>query len=88
MVEPLEVQREYLHNNPHTDVDFELEVMIDEALKYGACDNIAYCTLCLPGLSTFDIKVLAKYIEAGYDVNVKYIGDNDYSIQLTVYYAY
>ena len=41
-----------------------------------------------PGLSGADIKVLAKYVEAGYNVEVKYVGDKDYSIQLLIYYVY
>ena len=46
------------------------------------------CTLYRPGLSGADIKTLAKYVEAGYNVEVKYVGDEDYNIQLLIYYVY
>lgn len=88
MIEPLEFQREYLRSNPYSDTDFGLETMIDASLKYRSYDNVTSCTLYRPGLSGADIKTLAKYVEAGYNVEVKYIGDEDYSIQLLVYYVY
>lgn len=88
MIEPLEFQREYLRSNPYSDTDFGLETMIDASLKYRSYDNVTSCTLYRPGLSGADIKTLAKYVEAGYNVEVKYVGDEGYSIQLLVYYVY
>ena len=88
MVEPLEFQREYLRSNPNSDTDFGLETMIDASLKYRSYDNVTSCTLYRPGLSGADIKTLAKYVEAGYNVEVKYVGDEDYNIQLLIYYVY
>ena len=88
MIKPLEFKREYLRSNPYSDTDFGLETMIDVSLKYKPYDNVTSCTLYRPGLSGADIKTLAKYVKAGYNVEVKYVGDNDYSLQLLVYYVY
>ena len=88
MIEPLEFQREYLRSNPYSDTDFGLETMIDASLKYKSYDNVTSCTLYRPGLSGADIKTLAKYVKAGYNVEVKYVGDDDYNIQLLIYYVY
>lgn len=91
MIQPLEFKREYLHNNPsHTDKNTSLETMIDAALKYDAYDNATYCTLYLTGLSAADVKVLAKYAEAGYYIAIQtahHCDDTD-DIEVTVCYYY
>lgn len=91
MVEPLEFQREYLHNNPsHIDQNISLETMIDTALKYYPYDNSTYCTLYLTGLSEADIKVLAKYAEAEYYIAIQtahHCDDTD-DIEVTICYYY
>lgn len=92
MIQPLEFKREYLHNNPshaneHTT---SLEIMIDTALKYSAYDNTTYCTLYLLYLSEADIKVLAKYAEAGYKIGIKsaHHCDGTEEVEVTVCYYY
>lgn len=91
MISPLEFKREYIHNNlSHADKNTILETMIDAALKYNAYDNTTYCTLYLLGLSASDIKVLAKYAEAGYSISIQtahHCDDTD-DIELTVCYHY
>lgn len=91
MIQPLEFKREYIHNNPsHTDKNISLETMIDANLKYNAYDNTTYCTLYLIGLTAADIKVLAKYAEAGYSIAIQtahHCDDTD-DIEVTVYYHY
>lgn len=91
MIQPLEFKREYLHNNPSsTDQRTTLETMIDAALKYSAYDNITYCTLYLIGLTAADIKVLAKYAEAGYSIAIQtahHCDDTD-DVEVTVCYYY
>lgn len=91
MIQPLEFKREYLHNNPsHIDQNTSLETMIDTALKYYPYDNSTYCTLYLTGLSENDIKVLAKYAEAGYYITIQtahHCDDTD-DIEVTVCYYY
>lgn len=91
MIEPLEFKREYLHNNPsHIDQNTSLETMIDTALKYYPYDNSTYCTLYLTGLSEADIKVLAKYAEAGYYISIQtahHCDDTD-DIEVAVCYYY
>lgn len=91
MIEPLEFKREYIHNNPsYTNRNAGLETMIDAALKYNAYDNTTYCTLYLLGLSASDIKVLAKYAEAGYSIGIRtahHCDDTD-DIEVTVCYHY
>lgn len=91
MIPPLEFKREYLHNNlSHTDKNTSLETMIDAALKYNPYDNTTYCTLYLIGLSAADIKVLAKYAEAGYNIAIQtahHCDDTD-DIEVTVCYHY
>lgn len=91
MIQPLEFKREYLHNNPsHIDQNTSLETMIDTALKYYPYDNSTYCTLYLTGLSEADIKVLAKYAEAGYYISIQtahHCDDTD-DIKVTVCYYY
>lgn len=91
MIQPLEFKREYLHNNPScTDQNTSLETMIDTALKYSAYDNTTYCTLYLMGLSAANIKVLAKYAEAGYSIAIQtahHCDDTD-DIEVTVCYHY
>lgn len=92
MIQPLEFKREYLHNNPsHTDKNTtNLETMIDAALKYDAYDNSTYCTLYLIGLSAYDVKVLAKYAEAGYYIAIQtthHCDDTD-DLEVTVCYYY
>lgn len=91
MVEPLEFKREYLHNNPsHANEHASLETMIDTALKYSAYDNTTYCTLYLLYLSEADIKVLAKYAEAGYKIGIKsaHHCDGTEEVEVTVCYYY
>lgn len=91
MIQPLEFKREYIHNNPsHTDQNTSLETMIDTALKYSAYDNTTYCTLFLLYLSDADIKVLAKYAEAGYTICIRnaHHCDGTDDIELTVGYYY
>lgn len=91
MIQPLEFKREYIHNNPsHTDQNISLETMIDAALKYRAYDNTTYCTLYLMGLNAADIKVLAKYAEAGYYITIQtaHHCDNTDDIEVTVCYYY
>ena len=64
--------------------------MIDASLKYNAYDNATYCTLYLTGLSAADIKVLAKYAEAGYSIAIQtahHCDDTD-DLELTVCYHY
>jgi hypothetical protein len=91
VIQPLEFKREYLHNNPSsTYQNTSLETMIDAALKYHAYDNTMYCTLYLMGLNAADIKVLAKYAEAGYSIVIHtahHCYDTD-DIELTVCYHY
>lgn len=91
MIQPLEFKREYLRNNPsHTDKNTSLETMIDAALKYNAYDNTTYCTIYLIGLTSADITVLAKYVEAGYSIAIQtahHCDDTD-DIELTVCYHY
>lgn len=91
MIPPLEFKREYLHNHPsHIDQNTSLEAMIDIALKYHPYDNSTYCTLYLTGLSEADIKVLAKYAEAGYYISIQtahHCDDTD-DIEVTVCYYY
>ena len=91
MIQPLEFKREYLHNNPsHTDKNTSLETMIDADLKHNAYDYATYCTLYLTGLSAADIKVLAKYAEAGYSIAIQtahHCDDTD-DLELTVCYHY
>lgn len=91
MIQPLEFKREYIHNNlSHADKNISLETMIDAALKYNAYDNTTYCTLYLLGLSASDIKVLAKYAEAGYSISIQtahHCDDTD-DIEVTVCYHY
>ena len=91
MIQPLEFKREYLHNNPsHIDQNTSLETMIDTALKYYPYDNSTYCTLYLTVLSEADIKVLAKYAEAGYYISIQtahHCDDTD-DIEVTVCYYY
>lgn len=91
MIQPLEFKREYLHNNPSsTDQRTTLETMIDAALKYNAYDNTTYCTLYFIGLTAADIKVLAKYAEAGYSIAIQtahHCDDTD-DIELTACYHY
>ena len=91
MIQPLEFKREYLRNNPsHISQNTSLETMIDAALKYYAYDNSTYCTLYLKGLSESDIKVLAKYAEAGYYIVIQtahHCDDTD-DIEVTVCYYY
>lgn len=66
MIQPLEFKREYIHNNPsYTNQRTTLETMIDASFKYSPYDNTTYCTLYLIGLTAPDIKVLAKYADAG-----------------------
>lgn len=88
MIQPLEFQREYLHNNPHSETDVGLETMIDAALKYDPFSNVTHCTLFRPALNGCDMKVLAKYAEAGYIVNAMYSYDSANTIELNIYYAY
>lgn len=91
MIQPLEFKREYIHNNSsHTDQNTSLETMIDTVLKYSAYDNTTYCTLYLMGLSAANIKVLAKYAEAGYSIAIQtahHCDDTD-DIEVTVCYHY
>ena len=91
MIQPIEFKRIYLHNNPsHIDQNTSLETMIDTALKYYPYDNSTYCTLYLTGLSEADIKVLAKYAEAGYYITIQtahHCDDTD-DIEVTVCYYY
>lgn len=91
MIQPLEFKREYIHNNPsYTNCNAGLETMIDAALKYNAYDNTTYCTLYLLGLSASDIKVLAKYAEAGYSIVIQtahHCDDTD-DVEVTVCYHY
>ena len=91
MIQPLEFKREYLHNNPsNIDQNTSLETMIDTALKYYPYDNSTYCTLYLTVLSETDIKVLAKYAEAGYYIAIQtahHCDDTD-DIEVTVCYYY
>lgn len=91
MIEPLEFKREYLHNNPSLiNKNTSLETMIDAALKYNAYDNATYCTLYLIGLTAADIKVLAKYAEAGYSIAIQtahHCDDTD-DVEVTVCYHY
>ena len=91
MIQPLEFKREYIHNNPsHANEHTSLETMIDTALKYSAYDNITYCTLYLLYLSEADIKVLAKYAEAGYKIGIKsaHHCDGTDDVEVTVCYYY
>ena len=91
MIQPLEFKREYIHNNPScTDEHTSLETMIDTALKYRAYDNTTYCTLYLLYLSEADIKVLAKYAEAGYKIGIKtaHHCDGTEEVELTICYYY
>lgn len=91
MIQPLEFKREYIHNNPsHADKNTSLEIMIDAALKYNAYDNTTYCTLYLIGLTAVDIKVLAKYAEAGYSIAIQTVHhcDDTDDIEVTVCYHY
>lgn len=91
MIQPLEFKREYIHNNSsHTDKNTSLETMIDAALKYNVYDNTMYCTLYLIGLSAADIKVLAKYAEAGYSIAIQtaHHCDGTDDIEVTVCYHY
>lgn len=90
MIEPLEFQREHLRKNSFVGKSLGLETMIDAALKYYAYDNTAYCTLYLPGLTAADVKVLAKYANAGYGIVIQtahHCDDTD-DIELTVSYHY
>lgn len=64
--------------------------MIDAALKYSAYDNTTYCTLYLIGLTAADIKVLAKYAEAGFSIAIRtahHYDDTD-DVEVTVCYYY
>lgn len=91
MIQPLEFKREYIHNHPsYTDQNTSLETMIDTALKYSAYDNTTYCTLYLIYLSETDIKVLAKYAEAGYKIGIKsaHHCDGTEEVEVTVCYYY
>lgn len=91
IIQPLEFKREYIHNNPsHTDQNTSLETMIDTALKYSAYDNTTYCTLYLMGFSAANIKVLAKYAEAGYSIAIQtaHHRDDTDDIEVTVCYYY
>ena len=91
MIQPLEFKREYIRkNSSNTDQNTSLETMIDAALRYRAYDNITYCTLYLMGLSAPDIKVLAKYAEAGYSIIIQaahHCDDTD-DVEVTVCYYY
>lgn len=91
MIQPLEFKREYIRNNTSsTDQRTTLETMIDAALKYSAYDNTTYCTLYLIGLTAADIKVLAKYAEAGFGIAIRtahHCDDTD-DIEVTVCYYY
>ena len=90
MIEPLEFQREYLRSNSNSDTDFGLETMIDASLKYRSYDNVTSCTLYLLYLSEADIKVLAKYAEAGYKIGIKsaHHCDGTEEVEVTVCYYY
>lgn len=86
MISPYEVKDRQLNE----DFGMSLETMIDTALKYSAYDNTTYCTLYLLYLSEADIKVLAKYAEAGYKIGIKtthHCDDTD-DIEVTVCYYY
>ncbi len=91
MIQPLEFKREYIHNNPsHTDQNTSLETMIDAALKYHAYDNTTDCTLYLMGLTAADVKVLAKYADAGYSIVIQtaHHFDATYDVEVSVSYHY
>ena len=64
--------------------------MIDAALKYSAYDNTTYYTLFLIYLSEADIKVLAKYAEAGYKIGIRTVHhcDDTDDVEVTVCYYY
>lgn len=91
MIQPLEFKREYLHNNPsHTDQRTTLETMIDASFKYSSYNDTTYCTLYLIGLTAPDIKVLAKYADAGFSVVIRtahHCDDTD-DVEVTVCYHY
>ena len=90
MIQPLEFKREYLHNNPHSEIDVGLETMIDAALKYDPFSNVTYCTLFRPALNGCDMKVLAKYAEAEYSIAIQtahHCDDTD-DVEVTVCYYY
>lgn len=86
MISPYEVKDRQLNE----DFGMSLETMIDAALRYSAYDNTTYCTLYLIYLGEADIKVLAKYAEAGYKIGIKtahHCDDTD-DIEVTVCYYY
>ena len=91
MIQPLKFKRKYIHNNPScTNQRATLETMIDAALKYSAYDNTTYGTLYLIGLTAADIKVLAKYAEAGFSIVIQtahHCDDTD-DLEVTVCYRY
>ena len=90
MIKPLEFKREHICKNMNVENSRGLETMIDAALKYSAYDNTTYCTLFLIYLSEADIKVLAKYAEAGYKIGIRtahHCDDTD-DVEVTVCYYY
>lgn len=91
MIQPLEFKREYIHNNPSiTNQNTTLETMIDASFKYRPYDDTTYCTLFLIGLTAADIKVLAKYAEAGFSIVIQtaHHCDGTDDLEVTVCYRY
>lgn len=89
MIQPLEFKREYIHNNPsHIDQRTTLETMIDASLKYSSYDDTTYGTLYLTGLTAPDIKVLAKYADAGFSIVIRtaHHCDGTDDVEVTVCY--
>ena len=91
MIKPLEFKREHICKNMNVENSRGLETMIDMSLKYNAFDNTTYCTLYLMGLDAADVKVLAKYANAGYNIAIQpahHSYDDSDDIELTVCYYY
>lgn len=91
MIQPLEFKREYIHNNPSfTNQNATLETMIDASFKYRPYDDTTYCTLFLIGLTAPDIKILAKYADAGFNIVIQtaHHCDGTDNVEVTVSYHY
>ena len=90
MITPNEVKRKSIQNSDPENYSHTLEVRIDAALKYDPFSNVTYCTLFRPALNGCDMKVLAKYAEAGYKIGIRtahHCDDTD-DVEVTVCYYY
>lgn len=90
MITPNEVKRKSIQNSDPENYSHTLEVRIDDALRYDPFSNVTYCTLFRPALNGCDMKVLAKYAEAGYSIAIQtahHCDDTD-DVEVTVCYHY